>query len=125
MNPSRKRNISQLQNEYKEQMEMKQQHYKRRRRGLYRRLTAFGILVLLAAVLIASSIYSQTSALNMKESKKEKLAEELKAIKDKKAELKDEITKLNDEEYVLELARRDLYLSKDNEIIFKIDEENK
>ncbi|MGG3573640.1 septum formation initiator family protein [Bacillus gobiensis] len=125
MNPSRKRNITQLQNDYKEQMELKQQHYKRRRRGLYRRLTAFGILVLLAAVLIASSIYSQSSALNANEAKKEKLAKELKEIKGKKADLKEEIINLHDEDYVLDLARKDYYLSKDNETIFKIDEENK
>ncbi|ALC83280.1 MULTISPECIES: FtsB family cell division protein [Bacillus] len=125
MNPSRKRNITQLQNDYKEQMELKQQHYKRRRRGLYRRLTAFGILVLLAAVLIASSIYSQSSALNANEAKKEKLARELKEIKGKKADLKEEIINLHDEDYVLDLARKDYYLSKDNETIFKIDEENK
>jgi cell division protein DivIC len=124
MNPTRKRNIAQLQNEYKEQMERKQEYYKRRRRGLYRRLTAFGILVLLASVLIASSLYSHTSALNVKESKKEELAAELKSIKNKKADLEEEITKLNDEDYIIELARRDYYLSKDNEIIFKIDGEN-
>ncbi|MDI3410421.1 hypothetical protein QKW52_08620 [Bacillus sonorensis] len=53
MNDSRKRNISQIQNEYKEQMERKQQYLKRKRRGLYRRLTVFGAVALLAAIVFA------------------------------------------------------------------------
>ncbi|MDI3410420.1 septum formation initiator family protein [Bacillus sonorensis] len=43
----------------------------------------------------------------------------------KKADLKDEIVKLKDEDYVAELARKDYYLSKDGEIIFKFDEKSK
>ncbi|OLG11667.1 hypothetical protein B4123_1938 [Bacillus paralicheniformis] len=47
MNDPTRRNISQIQNEYKEQMERKQQQLKRKRRGLYRRLMVFGAVVLL------------------------------------------------------------------------------
>ncbi|KAA6470889.1 FtsB family cell division protein [Bacillus swezeyi] len=125
MNDTRKRNISQIQNEYKEQIERKQQHLKRKRRGLYRRLTVFGAVVLLSAIVMVSSLWSQSSDISAKEEKKEELLKKLDQLETKKSNLKDEIVKLKDEDYVAELARKDYYLSKEGEIIFKFDEKSK
>ncbi|WP_307893074.1 FtsB family cell division protein [Bacillus swezeyi] len=125
MNDTSKRNISQIQNEYKEQMERKQQHLKRKRRGLYRRLTVFGAVALLSAIVMVSSLWSQTSDISAKEEKKEELLKKLDQLEAKKSNLKDEIVKLKDEDYVAELARKDYYLSKEGEIIFKFDEKSK
>ncbi|MED1740047.1 septum formation initiator family protein [Bacillus swezeyi] len=125
MNDTSKRNISQIQNEYKEQMERKQQHLKRKRRGLYRRLTVFGAVALLSAIVMVSSLWSQTSDISAKEEKKEELLKKLDQLESKKSNLKDEIVKLKDEDYVAELARKDYYLSKEGEIIFKFDEKSK
>lgn len=125
LNDFKKRNISQIQNEYKEQMERKQQYLKRKRRGLYRRLTVFGAVVLLAAIVFAGSLWSQASDINAKEAKKAQLLKELDKLEAKKSDLKDEIVKLKDEDYVAELARKDYYLSKNGEIIFKFDEKSK
>ncbi|MFN2748244.1 MULTISPECIES: FtsB family cell division protein [Bacillus] len=125
MNDSRKRNISQIQNEYKEQMERKQQHLKRKRRGLYRRLTVFGAVVLLTAIVLVSSMWTQSSDISAKEEKKEELLKKLDKLEAKKSDLQDEIVKLKDKDYVAELARKDYYLSKDGEIIFKFDKKSK
>ncbi|MEC1262031.1 septum formation initiator family protein [Bacillus swezeyi] len=125
MNDTSKRNISQIQNEYKEQMERKQQHLKRKRRGLYRRLTVFGAVALLSAIVMVSSLWSQTSDISAKEEKKQELLKKLDQLEAKKSNLKDEIVKLKDEDYVAELARKDYYLSKEGEIIFKFDEKSK
>ncbi|MFT0803841.1 septum formation initiator family protein [Bacillus swezeyi] len=125
MNDTRKRNISQIQNEYKEQIERKQQHLKRKRRGLYRRLTVFGAVALLSAIVMVSSLWSQSSDISAKEEKKEELLKKLDQLETKKSNLKDEIVKLKDEDYVAELARKDYYLSKEGEIIFKFDEKSK
>ncbi|MFD3203617.1 cell division protein DivIC, partial [Bacillus sp. LR_5] len=106
MNFSRERTITEIQNDYKEQVERQNQLKKRRRKGLYRRLTVFGALVFLTAIVLASSVWSQTSSLSAKEEKKEQLEKELKSLKTKQADLKEEISKLKDEDYVTELARR-------------------
>lgn len=45
LNFSRERTITEIQNDYKEQVERQNQLKKRRRKGLYRRLTVFGALV--------------------------------------------------------------------------------
>ncbi|MCY9374744.1 cell division protein DivIC [Bacillus sp. T17B1] len=125
MNFSRERTITEIQNDYKEQVERQNQLKKRRRKGLYRRLTVFGALVFLTAIVLASSLWSQTSSLSAKEEKKEQLEKELKSLKTKQVNLKEEISKLKDEDYVTELARRDLFMSGDGEIIFNVEKKSK
>ncbi|MCY8508755.1 cell division protein DivIC [Bacillus mojavensis] len=125
MNFSRERTITEIQNDYKEKVERQNQLKKRRRKGLYRRLTVFGALVFLTAIVLASSVWSQTSSLSAKEEKKEQLEKELKSLKTKQTDLKEEISKLKDEDYVTELARRDLFMSGDGEIIFNVEKKNK
>lgn len=125
LNFSRERTITEIQNDYKEQVERQNQLKKRRRKGLYRRLTVFGALVFLTAIVLASSIWSQTSSLSAKEEKKEQLEKELKSLKTKQTDLKEEISKLKDEDYVTELARRDLFMSGDGEIIFNVEKKSK
>ncbi|XLG08626.1 cell-division initiation protein [Bacillus subtilis] len=125
LNFSRERTITEIQNDYKEQVERQNQLKKRRRKGLYRRLTVFGALVFLTAIVLASSVWSQTSSLSAKEEKKEQLEKELKSLKTKQTDLKEEISKLKDEDYVIELARRDLFMSGDGEIIFNVEKKSK
>lgn len=108
----RKRNIAQIQNDYQKQMEQQAQRLKRKRRGLLRRLTVFGVIVLMFAVLVTSALWSQSSSLKEKEEKKVALEKELKQLQTKQEDISDEIKKLKSKEYVLELARRDYYMSK-------------
>lgn len=116
----RKRNIAHIQNDYQKQMEQQAQRLKRKRRGLLRRLTVFGVIVLMFAVLVTSALWSQSSALKEKEEKKVALEKELKQLQTKQEDISDEIKKLKSKEYVLELARRDYYMSKKGEKIFDV-----
>lgn len=116
----RKRNIAQIQNDYQKQMEQQAQRLKRKRRGLLRRLTVFGVIVLMFAVLVTSALWSQSSSLKEKEEKKVALEKELKQLQTKQEDISDEIKKLKNKEYVLELARRDYYMSKKGEKIFDV-----
>ncbi|MDM5318492.1 septum formation initiator family protein [Bacillus altitudinis] len=116
----RKRNIAQIQNDYQKQMEQQAQRLKRKRRGLLRRLTVFGVIVLMFAVLVTSALWSQSSSLKEKEEKKVVLEKELKKLQTKQEDISDEIKKLKSKEYVLELARRDYYMSKKGEKIFDV-----
>ncbi|MCY7948640.1 cell division protein DivIC [Bacillus atrophaeus] len=125
MNLSRERTITEIQNDYKEQVERQSQQKKRRRKGLFRRLAVFGALVLLTAIVLASSVWTQTASLSAKEEKKAQLQKELKSMKAKQSDLEEEINKLKDEEYVTELARRDYFLSGDGEILFNLEKKNK
>ncbi|ABV60746.1 FtsB family cell division protein [Bacillus pumilus] len=116
----RKRNIAQIQNDYQKQMEQQAQRLKRKRRGLLRRLTVFGVIALMFVVLVISALWSQSSSLKEKEEKKVALEKELKQLQTKQEDISDEIKKLKSKEYVLELARRDYYMSKKGEKIFDV-----
>ncbi|MBU8640478.1 MULTISPECIES: FtsB family cell division protein [Bacillus] len=116
----RKRNIAQIQNDYQKQMEQQAQRLKRKRRGLLRRLTVFGVIALMFVVLVTSALWSQSSSLKEKEEKKVALEKELKQLQTKQEDISDEIKKLKSKEYVLELARRDYYMSKKGEKIFDV-----
>lgn len=98
----------------------KRNRLKRKRRGLLRRLTVFGVIVLMFAVLVTSALWSQSSSLKEKEEKKVALEKELKQLQTKQEDISDEIKKLKSKEYVLELARRDYYMSKKGEKIFDV-----
>ncbi|MCM3444314.1 FtsB family cell division protein [Metabacillus halosaccharovorans] len=122
MSLERSKKITELQSQYAMEQERQQQISKRRKRGLFRRLLLLGILVIVTSSVIVTTLFSQSSAINEKNEQKEKLEEELAGLEKEENILREEIVKLNDDEYIAKIARRDYFLSDDNEIIFNIKE---
>lgn len=87
---------------------------------VYRRLALFLAFAFVVIVSISMTFYNQNSTINAKEAKVKKLEKETNVLTTTEKRLKDEIQKLHDENYVLEIARRDYYFSKPEEIIFPI-----
>ncbi len=117
-----KQNVTKLQTNYALKKEESQISIARRKKGLYRRLTVFFVFAVAVAYLIISTMISQNSALANKADEKEQLKKELVALKKDEVLLKEEIVKLNDDEYIAKLARKEYFLSDDNEIIFTLPE---
>ncbi|SFJ70597.1 MULTISPECIES: septum formation initiator family protein [unclassified Bacillus (in: firmicutes)] len=90
------------------------------RRRIYRRLALFFAFAFIVIVSLSVTFYKQNSTINAKEAKVKELEKETNVLTTKGNQLKDEIQKLHDENYVLEIARRDYYFSKPEEIIFPI-----
>ena len=67
-------------------------------------------------------LFSQHSALKAKEEHKSKLEAKLSELQKKETKLKEEIIKLNDDEYIAKLARKEYFLSDDGEVIFNLPE---
>ncbi|MGL4522735.1 MAG: FtsB family cell division protein [Bacilli bacterium] len=63
-------------------------------------------------------ISKQSDVADDKQAEVEKMNKEIKKLEEAKKELNYEITRLNDEAYIVELAREKYYFSKDGEIIF-------
>ncbi|WP_338779280.1 septum formation initiator family protein [Metabacillus sp. FJAT-52054] len=118
MSAERSHKVTQLQSQYMQQQERNDQILKRRKRGLFRRLTVFGAIVALFAIFIITGMINQSAALSEQAEQKDKLTSELKDLKKEQSMLQEEIGKLNDDDYIAELARRDYFLSGENEIIF-------
>ena len=117
-----KHNITKLETNYALKKEESQISIARRKKGLYRRLTVFFVFAVAVAYLMISTIISQNSALANKTDEKAQLKKELVALKTDEVLLKEEIVKLNDDEYIAKLARKEYFLSDDNEIIFTLPE---
>lgn len=110
----RKQRIRAL-DERREQLEKDQT---RRRVHLRRRLTMASLLFLLLVVFIGQSYFSKVGYVTDQELKQNEARVELRETKEEQAELKEQVERLQDEEYIANLARNELLFSKDGEIIF-------
>ena len=109
-----------MENAYVVQQENKAAKVMKRKRGLKRRLTLYAVCAAIFTVLAISTLLSQNSSLHEKTLQKEKSEQQLANLKTDEKALKAEIVKLNDDEYVAKLVRRDYFLSKEGEIIFNL-----
>lgn len=125
MSAIRKRNVAKIETTYSRKREMAEISAKRRHKLLIRRLTVFFIIAAALSFAIVSKLISQASVLEEKQKEMKALEEELSALKKQQVVLEEEIVKLNDDEYIAKLARRDYFLSENNEIIFNLPKEEK
>jgi cell division protein DivIC len=119
----RSRNIAKLQTQYAIQQESAELSSARKRKLLYRRLAAYVVLAGVITFLMISTYISQLSALEEKESEKKQLQKQLSGLEKQQQILEEEIVKLNDDEYIAKLARKEYFLSEENEIIFNLPKE--
>ncbi|MGN2275346.1 FtsB family cell division protein [Priestia megaterium] len=120
MSAVRKKKVAKLNTDYSHKQEQIKQNIDRKRIGLIRRLTVFGVLALIIGGLMVSALITQTSAIENKKAEKVKLEQQLTKLQSKQKQLKGEIVKLNDDDYIKKIARRDYFLSEDGEIIFNV-----
>lgn len=120
MSAVRKKNVTQLQSTYMEKYKQQEEAHQVKRKGLIRRLIAFAILVAIISYGLVSMVMSQHKTMNEKVAEKEKLQEQLTTLKDEQVLLEEEVVKLNNDEYIEKIIRRDYFLSKEGEIIFKV-----
>ncbi|MDP4085456.1 MAG: septum formation initiator family protein [Bacillota bacterium] len=126
MSAVRKRNVAKIQTTYVQEQEFASLSTVRKRKLLYRRLSLFIIFAIFISYFMVSSILSQTSALDAKKDQKKQFEKQLTDLKKQQDILKENIVKLNDDDYIAKLARKDYFFSDKNEIIFNIpdDKEN-
>ncbi|MGP7819520.1 FtsB family cell division protein [Niallia sp. 01092] len=123
MSALKKEDIAKMQPEYSMQQEATSISGARRKKLLFRRLAVFSLFVAVIGFLMISTLISQSSTLEEKTAEKKKLDVKIASLQQQEKKLNDQITKLNDQEYLAKLARKDLFLSKKGEIIFNIPNE--
>ncbi len=112
------REVTSIRNDYVRSVEMEGARKKAHRIRLFRRLTVFGVLVLMATIWVGSTIYAQTQTISEKEELREEALLKLEEVEKQQSQLEEQILLLNDEEYLAKLARKDYFLSDEGEIIF-------
>lgn len=125
MGAVRKKNVAKIQSSYVIQQEIATFSTARKKKLIFRRLSLFFIFAAFVSYFMISSILSQTSALNAKMDQKKQLDREYSNLKKQQEILKEDIVKLNDDDYIAKLARKEYFFSNKNEIIFTLPDEKK
>ncbi|MEC1717332.1 FtsB family cell division protein [Schinkia azotoformans] len=123
MEPLRSRKITTLHSNYTHEQTEQQLEKKKKRRGLYRRLTLIALIALGISYCIGSMLHTQAEAAQEKIKEKIELEKKYASLKEQEKDHRAEIVKLNDDEYVAKLARNEYFLSEEGEIIFKLQNE--
>lgn len=124
MSAARKQNVAKIHSEYSKQKQDQQIMQQKKRRGLYRRLSLFFVVVVIFGILMGKTLLDQRVILQDKQDRKEAVEQELKQLENDQQRLEEEIVKLNDDDYIAMIARRDYFMSEDGETIFNIPEES-
>lgn len=112
--------VREMDNHYIQQKEMEMELTARRRRGLFRRLSVLAIIAVALTCLGFVTILSQVSTLEEKNQEKLALEEELESLGKEEKQLHEDIKNYNDTDYIAEIARRDYYLTRPGETLFKL-----
>ncbi|MDR7002278.1 septum formation initiator family protein [Neobacillus niacini] len=125
MGAVRKRNVAKIQSTYVEQQEFAEIATARKRKLVVRRLSLFLVFAIFVSYFMISSILTQASMIDAKKTQKKQLDHQLTGLKKQQGILEENIVKLNDDDYIAKLARKEYFFSKKNEIIFNIPENKK
>lgn len=116
--------VTRLDSMYMQQYDAYIERQERRRKRLLRRLVLFSIIAVLSIGIMSTYHIKQRVVHAEKTEQYEELKGQLTSLKKEEKDFNEEIVLLNNEEYVLELARTNYFFSKKGELIFKIDGSN-
>lgn len=119
-----KEKITRLDSNYMQKYDAYIERQKRKKQRLIRRLVLFSIIAFIAIGSMATYHIKQRVLQAEKSEEYEQLEDDLAEMQDQEARYREEIKLLNDEEYVLEIARTNYFFSKEGELIFKIPNED-
>jgi len=124
MSAAKDEKVAKIHSDYSKQKQDQQLKQQKRRRGLYRRLSLFFCLALVFGILMGKTLLDQRAILQEKEDRKEVVTQELAKLKKEQQRLEEEIVKLNDDDYIAKIARRDYFMSEEDEIIFNMPDDS-
>lgn len=125
MGSLKNRKLAKINSKYMEQHEEYKISAARRKKLLMRRLTVFSVFAAILSYAVISTLISQSQAMEEMEEESVKVQQEMTEVKKYETALREEIVKLNDDEYLAKLARKEFFLSEDGEVIFTIPDEKK
>lgn len=118
-----KEKVASLKNAFVLSEEKKSMFKMEHKRKLMRRLAAFGAVALIVLGTLFSALISQNGNLNEKKQELASTKQSLNELEQQQKQSEEELVRLQDDEYIAKLARKDYFFSEDGEIIFNIPEE--
>ncbi len=116
--------ITSINTDYVRSVQRRETQNKSRKIRLIRRLVAFSIFSMLLIGFLVSALVNSKQTLAEKQLQKEEVAVELERVQEEQEMLKMQISKLNDDEYIGKLLRKEYFLSEEGEIIFSLPEDS-
>lgn len=121
---NRKKSLHKLNNDNIDAAQQEANKIAKLRGARNRRLIAFFTLAILIIVFLGNTILGQNERLNEKQKNMVIVEKELQEIQEIQEMLKLQIAKLDDDDYIAKLARKEYFLSEEGEIIFTIPKED-
>ncbi|WP_342527499.1 septum formation initiator family protein [Chryseomicrobium sp. FSL W7-1435] len=116
--------ISSINSEYVRSVEKKKKRQQAQRVRLYRRLAVFALFAVAVIGFLVHSLVSGQQTLAQKQETQVVVEQSLTETLEQKELLELQIAKLNDDEYIGKLLRKDYFLSEENELIFTLPTES-
>lgn len=117
--------VASIETEYVRSMQRKENWRRKQKKRLKVKLLIFAAVIVLTFGGIASYNHKQKELLALKQQEKQELVEQLSVKASEQEQLKKQLLKLDDEEYIAKLARKEYFVSNKNEIIFSLPEGKK
>lgn len=124
MSKKQPESVARLDSTYMQHYDAYMERHQRKKKRLVRRLVMFAVLVMIVAGSMVFYHIKQQTVYAEKKDQYEQLQGKMKALKQEEKDLEQEIELLNNEEYVLQIARTNYFFSKEGEIIFKMPNED-
>lgn len=119
----REKTVTRLDSQYMQQYDAHMERQKRKKQRLIRRLVLFSIIAAIAIGGMGVYHIQQRVLHAEKVEEYEQLEDELATLQEQEKSYKQEIELLQDEEYVLDVARTNYFFSKEGELIFNLPDE--
>ena len=117
---AKEKTVTRLSSDYMQKYDAHKGRQKRKKQRLIRRLVLFSIVALIVIGSMATYHVKQRALQADKQGQYEQLQEKMATLKQDETNLNEEIQLLQNEEYVLEIARANYFFSKEGELIFKL-----
>lgn len=117
--------LSTLNNDHVRINEAETERFRKRKARLVRRLTVFALVCIVVFGVLTGILVSKNAILKSKEEQKTEAIAKLEDAQEQQEMLNTQIKKLEDDEYIAKLLRKEYFLSEQGEIIFIIPDEAK
>ncbi|HLR71757.1 MAG TPA: septum formation initiator family protein [Pseudogracilibacillus sp.] len=118
-----KRTVTKIKSDYMDKYYAERERKQRRKKRLIQRLVLASTVIVVTFGVLFTYHLKQRALYADKQQQYEELNDEIILLEREEKELLEEIDLLNDEEYILDIARTNYFLSKKGELIFQVKEE--
>lgn len=117
--------VASIETEYIRSLRKKEIWRNKQKKRLRRKLFVYAVIAFVAFGGLTNMYIQQQQTLKEKEQQKVETLAKLDEVKNEQELLEKQLVKLDDEDYIAKLARKEYFLSDKNEIIFSVPENKK